>query len=186
MRKSIVISMVLMLIVSLTAFGQYRESTYTPGLRNSFIQPPSPGGFLNGLLDPSRMQMNQSYSMAYLSSGGDGFMQGMYLNNMRYQLSNPLILDLNLGYMHTPYNSYDGGFNGVGTGDFVGGLSLTYKPSKNVALQIGFNRMPYYYSPYSYNPYGGYSSGSFFNNFGINNDPADFRPKEFTPALDGN
>lgn len=186
MRKFIIISMVLLLIVPLTVFGQYRESNFSPGLRNSFIQPSAPGGFLNGLYDPSRMQMNQSYSMAYSTSGGEGFMQGLYLNNMRYQLSNPLMLDLNLGYMFTPYSSYDSGINGMNSGDFVGGLALTYKPSRNVALQIGFSRMPFYYSPYSYSPYGGYSSGSMFNDLSIYNNPADFRPREYTPALDGN
>ena len=134
MRKFIIISLVLLLIVPLTVFGQYRESNFSPGLRNSFIQPSAPGGFLNGLYDPSRMQMNQSYSMAYSTSGGEGFMQGLYLNNMRYQLSNPLMLDLNLGYMFTPYSSYDNGINGMNSGKKLIDTSPNPNPARLMTI----------------------------------------------------
>jgi len=181
MRKVIGLLIVVGLAVSVSA--QFKSTSYSPGIRQSFIQP-SGGGLLNGLLDPSRMTMSQSYSMAYASSGGNGFMQGLYLNNIRYRLSNPVMLDLQLGYLHTPYNSYGGGFNGEMNGEFVGGATLTYKPSNNVAFSVGFSRAPMYSSPYGYNPYG-YYPGYWFNDNLLLSDPVNFRPKEYSPGIDG-
>jgi len=170
-------------LFSTCALGQFKSTGSIPGIRHRFIEPAS-GGLLNGLLDPNRMNMSQSYSMTYIASGGNGFMQGLYLNNIRYRLSNPIMLDLQLGYLHTPYNSYNGGFNGELNGEFVGGATLTYKPTNNVSFSLGFSRAPLYCSPYSYNPYG-YYPGYWFNENLILSDPANFRPKEYSPGIDG-
>jgi hypothetical protein len=164
------------LLLTVTAFSQYRNS-YTPSSQSAFRQP-SAGGLFSGLVDQSRLSMSQSYSLSYTSSGSNGFMQGMYLNNMRYRLSNPFTLNLQLGFIHTPYNSYSGnGLNSLNA-EFVGGANLVYKPSNNVSFSIGVSRMPYYYSPYSYNPYGYFSGDTYY-------DPSLSRPKELSPEIDG-
>ncbi len=174
MRRFMVMS--LLLILSTYLFAQYRTSKSTvPGLRSNFIQPT--GGSFMGIIDPDRIDMSQSYSLTYASSGNNGFMQGLYLNNIRYRLSAPLMLNLQLGYLHTPYNSYGGGFNQGMNGEFVGGASLIYKPSRNVSLSLGFSRMPYYYSPYGYYPQNWFSIPGY-------EDPLPYRPKEYTPAID--
>ena len=167
------------------AFAQFKDSgSSIPGIKNGFIRP-STGGLLNGLLNSSRLSMSQSYSMSYSSAGGGGFMQGLYLNNMNYRLSPKMMMGLQLGYLHTPYNSYSGGSNDSMNGDFIGGATLTYKPSKNMSLSLGFSRMPMYYSPYGYYPYGN-NSGSLFLQNPIIGDPVNYRPKEYSPGIDGN
>lgn len=175
-------ALLIILTLTLSAFGQFRDN-YSPSSQSFFRQPVT-GGLFNGLIDQSRMSMSQSYSLSYASSGSDGFMQGFYLNNIRYRLSNPLTLDMQLGFMHTPYNTYQG--NGLNSfnAEFIGGVNLTYKPSNNVSFSLGVARMPYYYSPYSYNPYG-YNSGYMFNEDLMSSEPSLFRPKELSPGVDG-
>lgn len=183
MKKAVILFLVLSIATGV--FAQFKDSgSSVPGIKNSFIQP-SPRGLLNGIMDPTRLSMSQSYSMSYSSAGGGGFMQGMYLNNMSYRLSPKMMLGLQMGYLHTPYNSYSGGFNQSVNGDIIGGASLTYRPSKNVALSLGFSRMPMYYSPYSFNPYG-LNPGYLYLQDPIIDDPANYRPKEYSPGIDGN
>jgi hypothetical protein len=104
-----------------------------------------------GLLDPSRISFNHSYSMAYLSSGGQSAMRGLFMETIGYRLSNPLSLTLNLGYLHQPYSSLgpDGLTQG---GSFVGGAALDWRPSKNMFLRLEVGRYPAG-SPYGYSPY---------------------------------
>ncbi|TKJ39822.1 hypothetical protein CEE37_11130 [candidate division LCP-89 bacterium B3_LCP] len=89
-----------------------------------------------GLLDPSRMTMSHSYSMSYLSSGGQGLAQGLFMETIGYRLSNPLTLILNLGYLHQPYSSFNQGDAWSGSGSFVGGAALTWKPAENMFLHF--------------------------------------------------
>jgi len=99
-------------------------------------------------IDPQRFSMQQSYSLSYLSAGGQGFSQGMYLNTMSYRFSDPLHVSLQWGLMNQPLSSL--GVPGVYTsGFFLSGANLEYKPSKNLSLGVQFNSYPAgYYSPY--------------------------------------
>jgi hypothetical protein len=151
---------ILVLTVAVTALAQYRDE-YTPSIRSRFL---GPNKNVMGLFDPARMQMSQSYSIAFASSGDNSVMQGLYLNNIRYRLSNPLILNLQLGLLHQPYSTYQGA-EGMPS-SFVGGVGLDYRPSKNFLMSVsvqcnnsGNGLYPYgYYPPHSYSPFGYYPS----------------------------
>ena len=56
------------------------------------------------LFDLSRLEMHHSYSVSYFSSGGHGTTIGMYINSIRYRISNPLTLNVSLAWMHQPGN----------------------------------------------------------------------------------
>src|SRR5262245_64266190 len=99
--------------------------------------------------------MQHSYSLSYMSVGGQGFSQGLYLNTMSYRFADPLQLSLQWVIMNQPLSSlgvpsmYQSGF-------FLSGANLEYKPSKNMSLGIQFNSYPAgYYNPYrtGYYPY---------------------------------
>ncbi|RJP80913.1 MAG: hypothetical protein C4524_02695 [Candidatus Zixiibacteriota bacterium] len=104
-----------------------------------------------GIFDPSRMTFSHSYSMSYFTSGGQGAMRGLFMETIGYRLSNPLSLTLNLGYLHQPYSSSgpDGLTQG---GQFVGGAALTWRPNRNMFLQLEVANYPQN-GLYGYNPY---------------------------------
>src|SRR4030042_3511774 len=62
-----------------------------------------PSGFLNALLDPGKFSMEQSYSVAFASSGARSMNQGLYLNTMKYKFSDPLFAQVRIGYLHQPF-----------------------------------------------------------------------------------
>src|SRR5512134_2280332 len=73
----------------------------------SFSGAPKVGDLTDGtagpgwaLLDPSRFKMRQSYSISYYSGSGSSGSVGLYMNQLEYQLFNPLTLRVGLGYLH--------------------------------------------------------------------------------------
>ena len=110
----------------------------------------------SGLFDPSRMSFTHSYSMNYFSSGGAALAQGLFMETIRYRLSNPVTLTLNLGYLHQPYSTFDSGVGPSQSGEFLGGASLTWRPADNMFLHIELANYPKYYG------YGAYPR-SFYN-----------------------
>ena len=155
MRTALMIPCLLLMILPLAAQAQGGESGSGSEV-GSYLRSGSGNGLgLNfqpmGLLDPSRMTFNHSYSMAYMTSGGQSAMRGLFMETIGYRLSNPLSLTLNLGYLHQPYSSLgpDGLTQG---GTFVGGAALDWRPSQNMFLRLEVGRYPAG-SPFGYYPY---------------------------------
>lgn len=103
-----------------------------------------------GLFDPSRMSFSHSYSMSYISSGGQALAQGLFMETIRYRLANPITLTFNLGYLHQPYSTFDSGVGPSQTGEFLGGASLTWRPTDNMFFHIEVANYPKYYGYGSY------------------------------------
>lgn len=104
-------------------------------------------------LDPAKFSMSQSYSLSFTSFGGHSFSQGLYLNTMKYQLSNPITMYLQIGFLNQPFSRlglqspYDNRL-------FVSGAGFEYKPSESFKLQLEFSQTPgTLYNPYYYNSY---------------------------------
>jgi hypothetical protein len=115
---------------------------------NSFINSTTPNNFGNmfskfSLLDPSKIDMQQSISVSYQTDGKNSLMSNMYTNTIRYQISKPLSMKIHLGFEHQP-----AGFSNVLESDqshFLPGFELTYKPSKNFMFHFEYNT----YTPFS-------------------------------------
>jgi hypothetical protein len=92
-------------------------------------------------LDPTKFSMSQSYSLSFNSVGGNSFSQGLYLNTMKYQLSNPITMYLQIGFLNQPLgrvglkSPYDNKL-------FVSGAGFEYKPSETFKLQFEFSQTP--------------------------------------------
>ncbi len=152
-RKNIFAALALAMAIPFLAFGQLkpqsRPSTFSQLLTQGLSAPKGLIGLLG--LNSNRFSMAHSYSLSYLSSGGNGYSQGVYLNTMSYQISNPLSLALQWGMMNQPLGSF-GPAPLFQNGFFFSGANLEYKPSDkfSVGLQISSQPQSNYYSPYSY------------------------------------
>lgn len=101
------------------------------------------------LLDPSRLTMNQSYSLSYFSGPAGGQSVGMYMNSIGYQIARPLYLQVDIALAHDPGALINGGSATAGA-RVLPNFSLRYTPSSNFNLMIDVRTMP------SYSPYAGY------------------------------
>ena len=151
MRKMKVIAALLMVaLLPALASAQLKDSEKTIPFSQLLTHGLSaPRGLIGMIgLNPDRFSMQHSYSLSYLSMGGHGYSQGVYLNTMSYRFADPLQVSLQWGIMNQPLSSmgvpamYQSGF-------FLSGANLEYKPSKNVSLGVQFNSYPGgYYYPY--------------------------------------
>ena len=142
----------------------------TPPSQSSVLDPSKlglkPKGFLDNLLDPNKFSMSHSYSLSFFNMGNQSVNQGLYLNTMTYRFSDPLMMQVAIGYVHQPFGGFQNqeGQNGK---MFVQRAKLQYKPSKNMSFTIDYRAVPYsMYSPYGYSRYGARYSSPFRTGLG--------------------
>ncbi len=111
------------------------------------------------LLDPGKFHMTQSYSLMYSSSSAGSQSLGLYLNSIEYQVSDPLKIRLDIGYLHNT-GALFGNNNGTlsNNGEILPGLAISWKPTENLHFQFNYRQVPGYY----YNPYDRYDSNYWF------------------------
>jgi len=132
-----------LMLVPVLAFGQLKEQESQPHfsqvLRSNPLSARGLAGWLG--LNPARFSMQQSYSLSYLSFGGKGFSQGVYLNTMQYQFADPLTVQLQWGVAHQPF--VGAGLPGIyGNGVFLSGASVDYKPSEKISIGLRLESYP--------------------------------------------
>lgn len=155
MKQKIFISIALFLLVPGIAFTQLKTQNpqdvhFPSALTKGYGQASGLFGFLG--LDPSKIQMTHSYTLSFMTFGGQGFGQGVYLNTISYRISAPLSMSVQWGMLHQPFESagVDSPFK---SGFFVSGANLNYKPSNNFHVGIQYSSYPttgYYRSPFDY------------------------------------
>lgn len=101
-------------------------------------------------LDPSRLTMQHSYQMSYMTAGGHGFSQGLYLNTVSYQFSLPITMSVQWGMAHQPFGSNLKNSALLKNGPFLSAATFRYQPKPNMLLQIDYRHLPYSYDPYGY------------------------------------
>jgi hypothetical protein len=123
---------------------------------------PSGGGF--SLLDPSRLKMSQSYSISYISGSGYSGSLGLYTNTVSYQIADPLMLRVGLGYLHQPlgFLRNSGGRELLGSDKFLPSVSLDYRPSDAFHLSVDYRTVPVLWQDGLGTGYG-YRTRSIFN-----------------------
>jgi len=149
--KTIRIICLFILFLPVVGYGQLKKDVQTTNVANTLETAAKYDNSLLGLLDPSRMHMQHSFSMSYMSFGGHGVMLNSYLNTINYRFSDNLFLTTKLGLMASPYNNLpnQGMFNDT---QFFGGAEVRYLPTENSSVILRFESVPYLYrSPSLYN-----------------------------------
>jgi hypothetical protein len=113
------------------------------------------------IFDPSRLKMHQSYSFGYYSGGGSSGSIGYYLNSLEYNISNPLKVRLDLGFVHNPGALFSKGSSVSKSGAFVPGFSVDWRPSSAFHFMLDFRQVPAvgyggYNGYYNYDPWEDY------------------------------
>ncbi len=145
--------LITLLLIPFLAFAQLKKDTKKPDFTNIITKPAD--SFLMGFLDPSKFQMNHSFSMSFGMGGGQQMLQNAYINTMFFQFSENLTLTTDLGIMQTPYHTF-GKNNSLNDPQFFGGAQLNYKISEHSQLQVRFESLPgsyYNYGNRYYNPF---------------------------------
>ncbi len=137
------------LFIPAFAFAQLKQDTKV-NMAQALTQPTKIHSIFSSIgLDPTKFSMSQSYSLSFMSFGGQSINQGLYLNTMQYQFSNPLSVYLQIGYQHQPFGSL-GQQNLNNNRLFISRAGLEFKPSDNFKMQFEFEQSPNsYYNRYN-------------------------------------
>lgn len=135
----------LLLWIPLIAGAQFKSQKSTIFKPSDLIYRPT--GILGGLLDPSKFHMSQSYSLSFLSYGKAMLNQGLYLNTLSYRFSDPLWMQVQIGYLHQPFGPSAGVMASNGK-LFLHRASVVYTPSEKFTLVFDYQSMPRLFSPY--------------------------------------
>lgn len=140
MKNRFVVFFVIVLAFPVLLFGQFKQDTKTNF--SKALSTPTVQSIVSLLgLNPNKFSMSHSYSLSFSAMGGQGYNQGLYLNTMKYQLSEPLSFHLQLGVQHHPFSNQTGDSQFQNSA-FVASAGMEYKPTDNVKLQLQFSQRP--------------------------------------------
>jgi len=146
-----IIIIFIMLVFSLSAYGQLADQAEIANVNNNTGIGLNPASSPFSLIDLSRVKWSHSYSVSFFSGGNNSSSLGLWNSSMFYEFSNNLSLTLNLGVAHDA-NALFGGESSFSK--ILPGFLLDYHPSNNFNLRVGFQSYagynPYYYD-YWYN-----------------------------------
>lgn len=118
-------------------------SGQTTDLTSTHLNSLTPNNSRFSLLDLSRLKIRNSYTVSYLSSGSRSGSFGLFLTSFEYQLSNPLNIQVDLGYLHQPFSM---GRNNIDINSrILPNVRVNYNPSPYFNLSVNFMSMGNYY-----------------------------------------
>ncbi len=148
-RKLVLFFLIFFLAGPLLLRAQSEEKTSD---LNPFIGLKQTQGFLDHLLKPNNLNISHSYSISCFNIGSRTVSQGLYLSTLNYKFSDPLMMQVKVGYLHHPFGM--GGLDSQNSSNgklFIQRAMFKYQPSKNMTFTIDFQQIPQtMISPYGY------------------------------------
>jgi hypothetical protein len=161
MKKITIVSCLLAVMICFTtASAQYKSTVDPRPTVTESILRTGDGNFLSGLFDPSRFNMQHSFSLSYMTMAGQGMSLGVYTNSLQYKFSDNLDVRTDISLMTSPFNTLGKEAQSSLSGLFLNRAELNYRPWKNTLLQISYRQIPPAYwlgSGYGYG-FGGLNS----------------------------
>ena len=139
----------LITVFSLISFSQFRDDALREDPKNIFLSPSS-GNFL----DMNRLSVSHSVSMGYYSGGKRSVLLNEYTAGIKYKISEPLTLRMDLGLSYTPYSSFSPASENQPE-ILLRSASLDYSPNESFRMRIDFVNTPSYYD-LKHNPFGSF------------------------------
>ncbi len=120
---------------ALCLFGQFRDTEYSDP-RVKLLSPSSSGSIFN----MSDISVSHTFSSSYISYGSESFMLNEYIAGIKYRISDPLTLRLNLGMSYTPFSSLSAP-GSEQTDIYLKSATLDYKPNDKFRMVIDFRNI---------------------------------------------
>ena len=112
--------------------------------------------FFSRLFDPARFNMHQTYTMSFISGGGQSTGLGVFTNTFAYKAAEDLLISADISAVYSPYSSLGSAFQKSINGVYLSSARLDWKMGDNTFLRVEYNGMPYESSYFS--PFGSYYS----------------------------
>ncbi len=159
----------LVVFFSCVGFAQFKDETVLkPSIVDGMVDR-SPN-FILGFFDASKFSMHHTYSMSYMSGGGDALALGVYTNSMMYKFADNLNVQVDASLVHTPYSTFGTQAQNNINGIYLSRASLNYTPFKDFHVSLLYQKVPqtgmfgYGYDGFGRSMFGGSSFYDFMGN----------------------
>lgn len=159
MRKMVCGGIVLAALLGSVASAQFKPNVEPRERISGSLLRPAGESFLSGLFNPNNFSMRHSFSLSYLTGGGQGLSMGVYTNSLMYKFSDDLDIQADISLMASPYNTFGKQDQSSLNGLFLNRAELNYRPWKNALFQIQYFQLP----PASFMGYGYRYGNNFFD-----------------------
>lgn len=146
--KHLLNNLLIILLLSGLAFSQFRAQVIPQGI------PVNSQGLSQSqnlpIFNPSRFNMQHSFSLSMMNFSGQSLSLGAYTNQMNFMLKDNLRIQTQFSLIQPTGGLDPLSNNGLG-GQVYYGASLDYQPTKNFLVSLSLNNYPRYgfYRPYS-------------------------------------
>ena len=152
--KQLFIVIVTLLLCTAISSAQFKSNAET-NVSQSLVRTTS-GNALLGFLNMDNFSMRHSVGFNYTSIGGSSVSLASYTNSMKYKISDPLNMRVDLTLQGSPF-----GNQGLFAQDnlnklYVSRAELNYHPSQNFYIQVQYRELPMNY--WGMSPFSPYSS----------------------------
>jgi hypothetical protein len=115
--------------------------------------------FFSRLFDPNRFTMQQSYTMSFVSGGGQSTGLGVFTNTFAYRAADNLSISADVSAVYSPFSTLGSNFQKSIDGIYLSSAKLDWKLGDNTFVRVSYYGAPYnsymspfgsYYSPFPY------------------------------------
>ncbi|MFO7809876.1 MAG: hypothetical protein R6V47_00700 [Candidatus Delongbacteria bacterium] len=123
----------LALIIFASAFSQFRDPGPEKDPRIKLLSDPKAS-----FIDLSRLSVSHSFSTGYFSSDSNSMLINEYIAGIKYKISEPLTLRMDIGMSYMPYSTFSA-HNEEQSELYLRSASLDYQPGESFRMRIDFN-----------------------------------------------
>ena len=158
MRK---ISLILIIIAIFAgmSYAQFKEIPYETKMKLKS------NNLILGFINPKNFSWTHSVNLSYQTFGNSSYSIASYTGTLNYKVLKNLDVSADVTMQYSPFASINGGNPAVNKdfqnslgGVYLSRLSLSYRPLKNMFININYfnNRNYNWYDDYFFSRYGGY------------------------------
>lgn len=102
--------------------------------------------FFSRLFSSDKFRMNQTYSLSFMSGGGQSVGLSAFTNTFSYKASEDFFISADVTALYSPYSSLGHDHANSLNGIYLSNARLDWKLSESSFLRVSYNRAPYSYS----------------------------------------
>jgi hypothetical protein len=143
MMKTVVV--IVLLALSATAQAQFRIGIPKDEEPASAKEVMTAGGdsFFSRIFDPTRLQMHQTYSASFMTSGGTSTSITSFTNTFSYKAADNLFLSADVSAVYSPYSSLGRNYANSLNGVYLSNARLDWLIGDHTFLRVSYSAAPY-------------------------------------------
>jgi len=143
MKRCIILCLSCLVIVAGTSAQLKIQDQQETNASQSLVHPSTSINSFLGLLNFDNFMMRHTFSLNYLSAGGEGISIASYTNSMLYRIADPLNVRFDVTLQGSPFGQ-TGSFQKSDLSKvYISRAELNYRPADNMFITLQYRQVPF-------------------------------------------